>query len=81
MLAPIADAKRTLGSGDEAIHLFDLPPDSVRQIIIGARALPTLRDELRSIVATDQRLAHVELLEAVPDETAKAIRINAIAAK
>ena len=29
MLAPIADAKRTLGSGDEAIHLFDLPPDSV----------------------------------------------------
>lgn len=57
------DDKATTKEG-ELIHLFRFPPDIVSGVIFGADMANKDRDELKSILDTDDRYAHVDIGEA-----------------
>jgi hypothetical protein len=37
MMLPLADADKTLGTGESAIHLFELPLGAIKSVVFGAK--------------------------------------------
>lgn len=77
VLRPLKDAQEIANVNGEEIHLFRLPPDAIKAVILGARASSTLVDQARSVIATDNQMSHVQLLRCVPDESCFALNIHA----
>ena len=76
ILRPLKDAHDVVNVNGEDIHLFQLPADSIKAVILGARASSTLADQARIAVASSQ-MSHVHLLRCSPDESCFAINIHA----
>jgi hypothetical protein len=65
MFLPLEDvASRPHTILDDRIHLFDVPPEAVTGIVLGARAQYPLRDDIRRIVESTATLQHVRIVEA-----------------
>lgn len=80
VLRPLKDAHDIANVNGEDIHLFQLPPDSIKAVILGARASTTLADQTRLAVSGSIAMSHVKLLRCVPDESCFALKIVADAA-
>lgn len=80
ILRPLKDAQHVVNSNGEDIHLFQLPPDSIKAVILGARASTTLSDQARLAISANSAMSHIKLLRCVPDESCFAIKIVADAA-
>ena len=60
--------------GNETIYLFDLPPESVKRVVMGCRMQWKKRQELKHIACANPRLRHVQIQEAKTD--LDAFRLN-----
>ena len=60
MLAPLEDAEVSEGIGEEAIHLFTLPPGSVSGVVLGAR-VPTRTESIVLGLLKEADWDHVRL--------------------
>ncbi|WP_341809045.1 DUF2971 domain-containing protein [Xanthomonas oryzae pv. oryzicola] len=80
ILRPLKDAQNVVNANGEDIHLFQLPPDSIKAVILGARASTTLADQARLAISGNSAMSHIKLLRCVPDESCFAIKIVADAA-
>ncbi|WP_334078839.1 DUF2971 domain-containing protein [Microbulbifer sp. M83] len=77
VLRPLKDAQHIVASNGEKIHLFELPPDSIKAVILGARASTTITDQARLAISTNSNMSHIQLLRCIPDESCFAINIVA----
>ncbi len=77
ILRPLKDAQDIVNVNGEDIHLFQLPADSIKTVILGARASSTLADQARLAIATSSQMSHIQLLRRSPDESCFAINIHA----
>ncbi|WDS37333.1 DUF2971 domain-containing protein [Pseudoxanthomonas sp.] len=80
VLRPLKDAHNLVNANGEDIHLFQLPPYSIKAVILGVRASTTLADQARQAISSNSAMSHIKLLRCVPDESCFAIRIVADAA-
>ena len=60
--------------GNETVHLFELPPEGVKRVVMGYRMEWKKRKELKDIVCANPKLRHVQIQEAKPD--LDAFRLN-----
>lgn len=75
VLRPLQDAYTVVNANNEDIHLFELPPESIKAVILGARASTTLADQARLAVSCTSGMSHVKLFKCVPDESCFALKI------
>jgi hypothetical protein len=61
-------------NGSETVHLFNLPPESVKRVVMGYRMEWKKRKELKDIVCANPALRDVQIEEAKPD--LDAFRLN-----
>lgn len=76
ILRPLKDAHDVVNVNGEDIHLFQLPADAIKAVILGARASSTLADQARIAIASS-KMSHIQLLRCSPDESCFAINIHA----
>lgn len=79
VLAPFSFAAHTFARHDGDVYLFELPPDAITGVILGARASPKLHAAVEALVATDPRYTHLELLQATLDPPTASIVIEPLA--
>lgn len=77
VLRPLKDASNILESNGEKIHLFQLPADAIKSVILGARASNTLADQARLAISASDEMSHIQLFRCSPDESCFAINIRA----
>lgn len=77
VLRPLKDAQDVINVNGENIHLFQLPADSIKAVILGARASSTLAGQARLAISASSQMAHIQLLRCSPDESCFAINIHA----
>ena len=75
MIVPLADASKTVGSGAEAIHLFDFPAAAVRSIVFGCRMLEAKKLEIQTLLSELPQYAHVRRIQAEIDNEHYLVRI------
>jgi hypothetical protein len=59
ILMALNDAYKTIQGKPHDIHLFKIPFDAIRSVIIGARASTTTQDILKSAISSNPELSHV----------------------
>lgn len=77
VLRPLKEAQEIINVNDGDIHLFQLPPDAIKAVVIGARASSTLIDQVRLAIAASSQMSHVKLFMCFPDDSSFAIHIRA----
>ena len=77
VLRPLEDAQMITKQSGEDIHLFELPPDSIKTVILGARASKELADQAGAAISSNSEMSHVKVLRCVPDASCFAIKIFA----
>jgi hypothetical protein len=77
VLRPLKDAQDIVNVNSEDIHLFQLPADSIKAVILGTRASSTLADQARLAIAASSQMSHIQLFRCSPDESCFAINIHA----
>lgn len=77
VLRPLKDAHDIIDVNGEDIHLFQLPPDAIKTVILGTRASSTLADQARVAIAANEQMSHIQVLRCSPDESCFAINIHA----
>lgn len=60
--------------GSKTVHLFNLPPESVKRVVMGYRMEWKSRKELKDILCANPKLRDVQIQEATPD--LDAFRLN-----
>ena len=75
MIVPLADAFKTLGSGAEAVHLFEFPAAAVRSIVFGCRMLEAKKLEIQTLLSELPQYAHVRRIQAEIDKEHYLVRI------
>jgi hypothetical protein len=75
MVLPLSDANKVVEKNPYDIHLFKFPAESIKKIIIGARASDNSRSVIRSLI-TEKELSHIELYGAHLDSSSYGIIIN-----
>jgi hypothetical protein len=77
VLRPLKEAHDVVNVNGEEIHLFQLPADAIKTVILGARASSTLAGQARVAIAANGQMSHVQILRCSPDESCFAINIHA----
>jgi hypothetical protein len=75
MVLPLSDATKVLEKNPYAIHLYKFPAQSIKKIIIGARASDNNKSVFRSLV-TEKEFSHIELYGAHLEISTYGILIN-----
>lgn len=69
MLAPLGDATMIVGSPEDPVHLFSIPPTLIQSVILGARATKVLVQEVQQIIGRPgSSMSHVRLLKVTVDD-------------
>lgn len=77
VIKPVKDASRTSKNQDQSIsHLFNLPPEAIEGVIIGARTPDTAANEVIRLIQSDERYAHAWLRKAELQHDAFELRIR-----
>lgn len=63
ILFALSDAENKIENNPYDIHLFKVPFDAIRAVLIGARATPETRKHIESVISSNTKLAHVKLFE------------------
>ena len=69
---------RTIAAKPHPIHLFPLPPSSIRRVVFGARVPEAARRHLMMDTRLDERFAHVGFAEAVLDPRRYWVKIHEV---
>lgn len=77
VLRPLEDANNSLEINGETIHLFKLPADAIKSVILGARASSTLATQARLAISASDEMSHIQILRCSPDDSCFAINIRA----
>jgi hypothetical protein len=75
ILAPITDATEVIPLPDP-IALFEFPPTTIVEVVVGARSNSQLRTEIEGILQSKAPYSHAQLKCAVLDEAAGVVRIS-----
>jgi tetratricopeptide (TPR) repeat protein len=72
MIVPLGEsvlrkAARILDAGGDQVHLFELPPQCIRGLVLGCRMTSAARSEITDLVTSDERYAHVLVRHARQD--------------
>jgi hypothetical protein len=76
MLAPLQDASRTVATAGEPVHLYEVPPDALTSVVIGARTGASVERRVRDILHTNPDLTHVSVSRAVLDLQRQRIQLD-----
>lgn len=76
MFMPLSDADRVIEMPPNKIHLYQLPPDAIAGVVLGARASSELAVAVRQAVGGSPELAHVRVRSCTPDEAEFVLRIS-----
>jgi hypothetical protein len=63
----LSECDKKLFVDSETIHLFNLPPKSIKRIVIGRRMTPKNRETVNGAIKANEALAHVQIQTAEPD--------------
>ncbi len=61
------ESDNQVNNGNETVYLFDLPPESVKRVVMGCRMERKKRQELKDIVSANPALRDVQIQEAKLD--------------
>lgn len=67
MLLPLSESDETIPSSPFPIHLFRFPPESVSEIILGARMTNENRAKIEAFVSSRKEYSHVSICQAVAE--------------
>jgi hypothetical protein len=77
MLMPLTDSSRVIEKQPYPIHLFNFPPESVGEVILGARISEQDKELIQSTL-NNQRFAHVKVGQAYLDNSSYNILIGQV---
>jgi hypothetical protein len=75
VLAPLSDAAEVIELSTGPIHLFDIPPSAITELILGARSTAAVREAAAEVVA-NPRYQHVRLRQAILDTLTQGVTIE-----
>jgi hypothetical protein len=75
ILASVSEATETVITPDGPVHLFPLPSECVREVILGARSAPALEAALAELVKLDARYGHLRLKRAALNDISGRLQI------
>lgn len=76
MFLPLESSDRQIEVGGNTVHLFAVPAECVRSVILGARSTPEDRWAMAELLVTEPRYQHVTLFEATLDEKCFGLRVE-----
>lgn len=69
ILRPLQDADKIIESSGFSIHLFQIPPMAIKEVILGCRMKDEIRTEIITTLKNSQQFQHVKLIQTKVDET------------
>jgi len=76
MLVPLRDATRSLKIGEDTVHLFAFPAETLKGIVLGAHATATLEASVRNLLNDCPELRHVHLSRALLDFDTRSVKVQ-----
>jgi hypothetical protein len=76
IMRPLADSETFADAQPLPAHLFRYPIDAIKEIIFGAKMLPSIRSALLEVLAAQPALQHVVLKQASIDQQTYGVRIT-----
>lgn len=76
MLAPLNDSSRSVSVDGDSVHLYEVPPDALTSVVVGARAPDAFERRIRDIVRTNADLAHVSVSRAILDLRGQRVQVD-----
>ena len=76
MIVPLADASRVVGTGPEAIHLYNFPASAVTSVILGCRMPEAKRAEIQALLGESPHYAHIRCIKAEIDNESYALHVG-----
>jgi DUF2971 family protein len=76
MVLPLSESIQTIETPSPPIHLFALPPAALSGVILGCRMSAARRDEILSMLAHEERYAHVAVRQAELDARTFTLRLT-----
>lgn len=75
IMRPLVDAETSTDTQILPVHLFRYPSDAIKEIIFGAKILPSTRSALLEVFAAQPALRHAVLKQASIDQQSYSMRI------
>lgn len=69
IMRPLESSDKVINISGEKIHLFKLPADSIKSVILGARASEELINQVRRTITETKDMSHIKLYRCAPDES------------
>lgn len=76
MIVPLADASRVVGTGPEAIHLYNFPASAVTSVILGCRMSEAKRAEIQALLVESPHYAHARCINAEIDNESYVLSVG-----
>jgi hypothetical protein len=78
MLVPLTQPDQVLEADGDRIYLYNFPPSALTGVILGARAHPSLIEEVRALAKSDSRYEHLSLAKATLNESTRQVEIASL---
>lgn len=69
ILSTLDRCEKVIAVGENEIHLFAIPFDSIKRIYLGCRMREETKNEFISIIRKKESLKHIDIFQAAPDDT------------
>ncbi|MBZ4039097.1 DUF2971 domain-containing protein [Novilysobacter selenitireducens] len=76
MFMALTEANDIANSGSSKIYLFEVPPDAIIGVVLGARASVQLKEEARGMIQDQSELQHVRIKSCYPDPREFVLRVR-----
>jgi Protein of unknown function (DUF2971) len=76
MVLPLSESIQTIETPWPPIHLFPLPPAALSGVILGCRMTAVSRTEILSMLANEERYAHIAVRQANLEDRTFALRLT-----
>jgi hypothetical protein len=76
MFLPLAQATNVIDSPQGKAYLFQIPPDAITGVILGARASAELRSMVQQAIRSSHDLRHVKIRSCYPDPAEFVLRVR-----
>jgi tetratricopeptide (TPR) repeat protein len=76
MVMPLEASTRRFEAAGTTVHLFDLPPECIRGLVLGCRMTSEVRGAIIELVTSDERYRHLLVQHARQDPERYALRLT-----
>jgi len=69
IISIIKDSYKSLNFESQNIHLYKIPPSTIKSIYLGCKMEESTINKIKSLIRKNHRISHVKLFQSIQDET------------